>query len=97
MKKPACVGRDGFKVTPLRFRIERPECEGRFARTGYAGKYDESIARNVERNIFEIVLPGSMDANIRTIGWRLSGLGAAHIQFIIPLAQSNARIGRPGI
>jgi excinuclease ABC subunit A len=31
MKQPTCVGRDGFQVSPLRFGIERPECQGGFA------------------------------------------------------------------
>jgi hypothetical protein len=40
----------------LSFRVNRIESQGRLAGTGEAGDYSEAIARDVDVDVFEVVL-----------------------------------------
>src|SRR6185312_5788307 len=52
----ARVGRQALDVAALAFRVDRVECERGFARAGQAGEHDQSVARNLHVDVFEIVL-----------------------------------------
>ena len=67
MKQPARIGRDRFQIAPLRLGIERPEGERRLAGAGNAREHDESIARNVDVDILEIVLARAADPDIAIV------------------------------
>ncbi len=58
------VGGQGLHVAPLSLGINRVECQRRLAGTRKTGQYDESIARQVEIDILQIVGPGTPDADI---------------------------------
>ena len=49
------VRRDRLEIAPLRFGVQRAECQRRFARSGHAGEDDQRIARNLHIDVFQIV------------------------------------------
>ncbi len=56
VKKPPRVGRHGFKVTPLRLRVERAEGQRRFAGTRHAGEHHQRVAGDDQIDVLEVVL-----------------------------------------
>ena len=76
MKKSPGIGRDGFEVAALCLRIKRPESQRRLSGSGDACKHHKRIAGNVERHIFEIVLPRSLHSNEASIGLEIRIFGA---------------------
>ena len=63
MKQAPGVGGDRFEIPPLRLRIEGPESQRRFARTGNSGKDNQGIAREANIYILEIVFPRAPHLN----------------------------------
>ena len=63
VEKTAGVRRHGFQIAPLRFRVKRAKRERRFAGAGDAGENDQGIARDVDVDVFEIVLACAADTN----------------------------------
>ena len=61
--KLAGVSRHAVEEAALAFGKEDVEGEGRFSRTAQAGHDDKFVAGNFEGNIFQVVLPGSGDAD----------------------------------
>ncbi len=57
------VGREGLHVAPLALGEDRVERERGLPRAGHAGDDDELVARQVQRNVLEIVLPRSANPN----------------------------------
>ncbi len=57
VKETPGVGRNGFEITSLRLGVECTECQRRLARTRHASEDDERIARQVQIDILEIMLP----------------------------------------
>src|SRR5437667_732883 len=57
------VRRHAVEKTPLAFGEEEIECDGRLARSAQAGDDDHLIARNLERNVFKIVLARAVNGN----------------------------------
>ena len=55
------VRRKGFDVFALAFGVDRIESERRLAGTTDAGNHDQLVARNLQREIFEIVLTRAAD------------------------------------
>jgi hypothetical protein len=55
------VGRQGLDVPPLALGVDGVEGETRLARTGQAGEHDQPVARQVEADVLEVVLPGAPD------------------------------------
>src|SRR4051812_47665127 len=84
MKQPSGVGRDGFEIAALGFRIERAERQRRFPRTGDAGENHERVARNIERNVLEIVLARAADAHEPLICRRIDLFGLEICASICP-------------
>src|SRR5262249_4255988 len=53
--EPLGVAGERLHVPPLAFRVDGVEREARLARTREAGDDDEAVARNLERDVLEIV------------------------------------------
>ena len=70
------VSRQALDVAALALGIDGVEGERGFAGAGQPGEHDELVARNVEINIFEVVLAGAADRNHAAI-LRALDLGAA--------------------
>jgi hypothetical protein len=62
-KKLPGVGREGFDVPTLAFRIDRVECQRGLAGTAQAGNHRERVARNLDVDVLEIVLACAVDGN----------------------------------
>ena len=63
MEQTAGVRRYGFEITALGLSVKRTESERRFPRTRHSRKDHELVARYVQIDVFEIVLPRSAYAN----------------------------------
>src|SRR5690606_4771516 len=95
----ARIRREGFDVAALALGVQRIERQGAFPGTGYAGD-DGQLARgecNVE--VFEIVLAGAGDADVRAhVGRRCScgrtGAGVAPAVSRFPTAGAARRVAR---
>src|SRR6267378_7367805 len=59
------VRRERLDVAPLALREQRVERQRRLARAGDAGDDGEAIVRDLDRDVLEVVLPGSLDAESR--------------------------------
>jgi hypothetical protein len=57
------VRRQRLDVAPLAFGVERVEREGGFAGAGKARDHHESVARNVDADILEVMRSRAADAN----------------------------------
>ena len=57
----ARVRRERLDVAALALGEDRVEGEARLARAGQAGEHDEGVAREVERDVLEVVLTGAAD------------------------------------
>ena len=57
----AGVRRQRLDVAALALGEDRVERERRLARAGEAGEHDQGVARQVERDVLEVVLPGASD------------------------------------
>ena len=57
----AGVGRQRLDVAALALGEDRVEREAGLARAGQPGEHDEGVARQVERDVLEVVLPGAPD------------------------------------
>jgi hypothetical protein len=55
------VGGKALEITSLPLGIDRIEREGRFSRAGGACKDNQLMSRDIEREIGEVVLPGTAD------------------------------------
>ena len=65
VEKLAGVGGEAFDVFALAFGIEGVEGEGRFAGAAGAGEDDESVTRDDDVDVFEVVLARAFDADAR--------------------------------
>ena len=63
VKELARIGRERFHITALTFGIERIKREARFARAGKTGDDHQLVLRQVEIDIFEVVLLCAADGN----------------------------------
>jgi hypothetical protein len=63
VKQAPGVGGDRFEIPPLRFRVEGPESQRRFAGTGNSGKDNQGVAREGHIYILEIVFPRAPHLN----------------------------------
>jgi hypothetical protein len=61
VEQPARVGRDRFEVAPLRLGVQGAEGERGLAGAGHAGKHHQRVARDVERDVFQVVFACSAD------------------------------------
>jgi len=59
IEEAAGVGSNGFEIPALRFGIEGPECERGLAGAGYAGEDDQRVSRDLDVDVFQVVLAGS--------------------------------------
>ena len=84
------VGREGFHVAPLAFRIERVESQGRLAGTGKTGDHDQFVAWQCEVDVLQVVgtRPTNQDLIHSGLAWRAKPL-------IIRLAASARQSGAP--
>ncbi len=64
MEEAAGVGGDGFEVAALGFSVEGSEGERGFAGAGDAGEDDKGVARDVDVNVFQVVLARAADADV---------------------------------
>ena len=63
------VGREGLHVAALAFGVERVEGQRGLAGTGQAGDHRQSVARQVEVQVLQVVRPRAADADFFH-GWR---------------------------
>ncbi len=84
--EPPRVGRDGFEIASLGFGVQRAERERRFAGARHAGEHDERVARNIDVDVFQIVLARATDADEaghrvgRAVGRRSGAVtGSGHV------------------
>ena len=61
------VGREGLDVASLALGIERVEGERGFPRSRDAGDDDEAVPRDLEVQVFQVVLSGTLDSNDRVV------------------------------
>ena len=59
----SCVGRQGLHISPLPLGIDRVKSQRRLARTRQPGQNYQLIARDLQRQVLEIVLIGAPDAD----------------------------------
>ena len=64
----ARIGTERLDVAALALGIDGVEREARLARSGQAGEHDESIPRQVDPNVLEVVLPGAPDHDLCAVG-----------------------------
>ena len=64
VKQAPRIRRDGFQITPLRFRIQRAKGQRGLAGARYARKYHQRIARNIDVDIFQIVFARAAHADV---------------------------------
>jgi hypothetical protein len=57
------ICRKRFHEAALPFGVDRIECKRGFAGTAYTGDDHKFIARDVERHVFQIMLPGTAHSN----------------------------------
>ncbi len=57
----ASVRGEGFHITALALGVDRIEGQGRLARAGEAGDDDQLVARQLQVDVFQIMLPGALD------------------------------------
>ena len=81
------VRRDRFQIAALGLGIEGGERQRRLARSRHAGEHDERVARYVDIDILEIVLPSAAHAD------EAGDLGIAHANLLGPLIRPGARFG----
>ena len=74
-------GDDRLEVAPLRLGVERAERERRLARARHAGEHDQRIARDLERDVLEVVLARAADAHELVVLW--VGPGAPHRRHLL--------------
>ena len=87
LQELARVGRERLRVPPLPLRVERVEGEGRLAGPGDAGDHGQAGQRDRDRDVLEVVGPGSLDADDRRAMGSLAG----------DLAQTAEIIRRGGV
>ena len=56
LQELARIGRQALDITALPLGIDRVECERGLARPGKAGDDHQPVARNVDIDVFEVVL-----------------------------------------
>ena len=64
------IGRQAFHIAALPLGKDNVKGQGRFARATEPGDHHELIARNVDVDIFEIVVPGAINRNAMVIDFR---------------------------
>ena len=60
----AGVGREGLDVAPLPLREQRVEGERRLARSRHAGDDDQPLARDLDRDVLQVVLAGAANHDL---------------------------------
>ncbi len=68
LQEHARVRRQRLDVAPLAFREEGVEREGRLARPRDPGDHGEPVVGNVDGDVLQVVLPGSLDAEPHRLG-----------------------------
>ena len=58
------IGREALDITTLALGIDRVEGERGFARARQAGDHDEAVARQLDIDVLEIVLPRAADSDL---------------------------------
>ena len=69
----ARVRRDRLEVAPLRLGVQRAECERRLAGAGHAREHDEGVARDVEVDVFQVVLARTAHAHVACLDGLFTG------------------------
>src|SRR5471032_200821 len=62
-KELAGIRRQRFDVAALAFGVDRVERERGLARAGQAGNHDQTVARQLQIDIFQVVRAGAADAD----------------------------------
>ena len=89
------IGRQRFDIAALALGIERVEGERGLAGTGQAGEHDQLIARQVQRNILEIVRARAADADgVHGHGGR-QGQGANRVLYAESFSRRKAPLASP--
>ena len=63
MEQPPRVGRDGFEVSALGLGIQGAKGERGLAGAGHTREHDQGVARDIDGDVLEIVLPRPADPN----------------------------------
>jgi hypothetical protein len=63
--EPLGVGRERLHVATLPFGVDRVEGQARLARSGQTGDDDQPVARDVERDVFEVMDARALDGDRR--------------------------------
>src|SRR6185503_6051079 len=66
------IGRERLDVTALAFGVDRVEGERGFARARQAGEHDETVARNGDVDVFQIVLARAADGDLAGVAGKLA-------------------------
>ena len=75
VEKSTCVGRDGFEVAALRFRVKCSERKRGLAGAGNAGEDDERVAGNIDVDIAKIMLASATNTDDAiTLGFGFQGI-----------------------
>src|SRR3712207_136609 len=61
LEELAGVGRERLDVAPLALRVDRVERQRRLARAAQAGDHHQRVARQLDRDVLEVVLAGAGD------------------------------------
>ena len=80
LDQPSCIRRHRLEIAPLRLGIHGTEGQRRLARTRHAGKHHQRIARQVDIDVLEVVLPRAAYTHAAVVivpvsgyGWHLAG------------------------
>ena len=65
LEELARIGGERLHIAALPLGIDGVEGEARFAGTGQAGDHRQRIARDIDRNVLEIMLAGAADGDVR--------------------------------
>ena len=65
---PARVSRQGVQIPSGTFRVQNPQRQRRFSRSGDTGDADDFVERDVYINVFQIVDTGAADFYVRDHG-----------------------------
>src|SRR6187399_2142922 len=79
MKETPRIGRDRLQVAALCLGIQGAERQGRLARARNAGKNHQTVARQLEVDVLQVVLTRATDAHeARTALWSRFRLSLTH-------------------
>src|SRR4029078_3206490 len=66
------IGREGLDVATLAFGVDRVEGERGFARARQSGEHDETVARNGDVDVFQIVLARTANGDLAGVAGKLA-------------------------